>query len=101
MFHFTAVNCALRKAWPKVSISFLLRELQFMWLTFNFAGICYLGYRSGAPMSILESRAILAGRGSVDYTRLQWVSNKNKTFQIVCEVTFAYVDDCKDAIKVS
>ncbi|KAJ5296650.1 uncharacterized protein N7443_007543 [Penicillium atrosanguineum] len=57
-----------------------------------------LGFRSGAPISEQEVLSVLGGRGVLE----AWTTESHQSgnwFSNVGKVTFAYVDDCKDAIR--
>ncbi|KAJ5668014.1 uncharacterized protein N7477_006584 [Penicillium maclennaniae] len=63
-------------------------------------GTALLGFRSGAPISEQEVLSVLGGRGVLE----AWTTEPHQSgnwVSTVGKVTFAYVDDCKDAIRVS
>lgn len=69
-------------------------------------GTACLGLRDGMPITPTEVLQVLKGKGPLEvysivatpYFYDPWMNVYTYTY--VCNVTFAYVDDCKDAIKV-
>lgn len=64
-------------------------------------GTAILGLRSGTAISENEVALALGGRGPLEAHCIEPHFTQSHGWTSVCKVTFAYVDDCKDAIKVS
>ncbi|KAJ5819782.1 hypothetical protein N7474_005373 [Penicillium riverlandense] len=58
-----------------------------------------LGFRSGESISNAEVDNALNGRGPVELYTLERYQSGPYSWCTVCRVTFAYVDDCRDAIR--
>ncbi|KAJ5613562.1 hypothetical protein N7528_007216 [Penicillium herquei] len=58
-----------------------------------------LGLRSGAPITPEDLSFALEGRGPVEAYWFEHYPVGPQIWALICKVTFAYVDDCRDAIK--
>lgn len=67
---------------------------------YGFSGTACLGFRSGESISNAEVDDALNGRGPVENYTLERYQSGPYNQCTVCRVTFAYVDDCRDAIRV-
>lgn len=68
----------------------------FRLLTLSFIGTCHIGLRTGKPIDDYQTMIALRGRGEIDHYYPETTTSGE-----VYRVTFSYVDDCYDAIKVS
>ncbi|KAJ5632939.1 hypothetical protein N7490_009278 [Penicillium lividum] len=59
-----------------------------------------LGLRSGAPITAQDVSSALRDRGPLEVYSIESYSTGPQTWTFICKVTFAYVDDCRDAIKL-
>lgn len=62
-------------------------------------GTALLGLRSGGPISPADVLEALENRGPLEAFCIKPLFGRY-SWTLVCTVTFAYVDDCKDAIRV-
>ncbi|KAJ5639771.1 uncharacterized protein N7484_007633 [Penicillium longicatenatum] len=62
-------------------------------------GTACLGLRSGAPITTEDVSSALADRGHLEVYCIESYPTGPQTWTFICKVTFAYVDDCRDAIK--
>ncbi|KAJ5738337.1 hypothetical protein N7493_001492 [Penicillium malachiteum] len=67
---------------------------------FENEGTAGLGLRSGAPITPGDLSFALEGRGPVEAYWFEQYPVGPQLWALICKVTFAYVDDCRDAIKV-
>ncbi|KAJ5798131.1 uncharacterized protein N7503_007427 [Penicillium pulvis] len=58
-----------------------------------------LGLRSGAPITDQDVSSALGDRGHLEVYCIESYPTGPQTWTFICKVTFAYVDDCRDAIK--
>ncbi|KAJ5930668.1 hypothetical protein N7466_006161 [Penicillium verhagenii] len=58
-----------------------------------------LGLRSGAPITQQDISSALSDRGHLEFYCIESFPTGPHTWTWICKVTFAYVDDCRDAIK--
>ncbi|KAJ5999124.1 hypothetical protein N7451_006934 [Penicillium sp. IBT 35674x] len=58
-----------------------------------------LGLRSGAPITDHDVSSALGDRGHLEVYCIESYPTGPQTWTFICKVTFAYVDDCRDAIK--
>ncbi|KAJ5726398.1 uncharacterized protein N7483_007755 [Penicillium malachiteum] len=63
-------------------------------------GTAGLGLRSGAPITVDDLSFALEGRGPVEAYCFESYLVGPQIWALICKVTFAYVDDCRDAIKM-
>lgn len=64
-------------------------------------GTACLGLRSLQPITAQDVVTALGGRGSLECYTIEPQQTGMQTWTDVAKVTFAFVDDCRDAIKVS
>src|SRR5437879_2320396 len=63
-------------------------------------GTACLGLRSLQPITAQDVVTALGGRGSLEVYTIEPQQTGFQTWTDVAKVTFAFVDDCRDAIKV-
>jgi hypothetical protein len=65
------------------------------------AGTALLGLRSGVALTEQDLLSALEGRGVLEAYYIESHPSGFNSFTHVGKVTFAYVDDCRDAIRAS
>lgn len=63
-------------------------------------GTACLGLRSLQPITAQDVVTALGGRGSLECYTIEPQQTGMQTWTDVAKVTFAFIDDCRDAIKV-
>lgn len=86
--------------WQKEDVSALVYSPRKAICCSSMIGTAILGLSSGESITPEEVAFALENRGYLVSSSIEPYDMRSQYGPLVCRVTFAYVDDCRDAVKV-